>query len=90
MEKKYYAWILLGVFIIIAGAFLVSNRSKTPVVSPVPVQDKISGDAALVKIDLENDADFEQDIDDFDVSEEILDDFDSEDFDVDAIDNNIF
>ncbi len=90
MEKKYYAWIILGVFIIIAGAFLISNRSEAPVVSPAPVKNKISDKTASVKIDLENDADFEQDIDDFNMGEEILDDFDSEDFDADTIDNNIF
>ncbi|GBE16386.1 hypothetical protein BMS3Abin15_00200 [bacterium BMS3Abin15] len=89
MQKKYYVLILLGVFVIIAGLFLALNQSKAPSISPAPSQSKISDDAAPVKIDLENDADFEQDVDDFDVSEEVLDDFDSEDFDADTIDDNV-
>lgn len=71
-----------------------SNYSEAPGGPVQPVADKQSEGSAAggspVQIDLENDADFEQDADDFNAEGDITDDIDSSEFDEEAIDEGAF
>lgn len=87
MAKNRYLWIAVAVAIIIIGAFLITSRSKAP--SDLQQVEKPTADNAPVNIDLENDTDFEQDADDLNINEEVLEDTDSNDFDEEAIDDNV-
>ena len=99
MAKKYYGWILFGVFIIMAGILLIINSSflkndeleiSTPAgnLNSGLSEEKISPENETVsEIDMENsDADFEADIEDFESDLESLDNFD-EDIDLESIDD---
>jgi len=97
MAKKYYGWILFGVFIIIAGILLIMNSSffkndELEISAPagnlnsgLPEEKVLPENETVTEIDMENsDADFEADIDDFESDLESLDDFD-EDIDLESI-----
>jgi len=99
MAKKYYGWILFGVFIIMAGILLIINSSflkndeleiSTPAgnLNSSLSEKKISPENETVsEIDMENsNADFEADIEDFESDLEDLNDFD-EDIDLESIDD---
>ncbi|MCD6149450.1 hypothetical protein J7J13_01540 [bacterium] len=99
MAKKYYGWILFGVFIIIAGILLIINSSflkndeleiSAPAgnLNPSLSEEKILPENETVpEIDMGNsDADFEADIEDFESDLESLDNFD-EDIDLESIDD---
>ena len=99
MSKKYYIWIALGVFIIMASVLLAMNsgffRGEEPVI-PEPVNNSsfslseesvLPEDEAVVEINMENsDVDFEADIDDFESDLESMEGFD-EDIDLESIDD---
>ena len=101
MPKKYYGWILFGVFIFVAGILLTAHfsffKKNGPEVSAPPLlnssssnsagENASSGNETMVEIDMENsDADFEADADDFESDLEDLNDFD-EDIDLESIDD---
>ena len=99
MPKKYYGWVLFGVFIIIAGILLIMNfsffkKNRLEISAPLPfngsnfnsAEENVSSeDETTVEIDMENsDADFEADADDFKNELEDMDEFDK-DIEVDSI-----
>jgi len=99
MARKYYGWILFGVFIIIAGILLIMNNSffgdddleisSSPDIlnSNLTEENILPENEAVVEIDMENsDADFEADIEDFESDLESLDNFD-EDIDLESMDD---
>ena len=97
MAKKYYGWILFGVFIVIAGILLAMNSGffgddELEISAPIDISNSnlteesiLPENETAVEIDMENsDADFEADLDDFESDLENIDDFD-EDIDLESV-----
>lgn len=100
MSKKYYGWIIFGLFIFILGILLIINsdffkKSGLEILEPssdssynLSEENILPVDETAIEIDMENsDADFEADMDDFESDLEDIDNFD-EDMDLESIDDD--
>lgn len=87
MQKKYYIWIVVAVFIVLVGVLLLVNKSKAPELD----QEENGNQQKVIPVefDLGNDLNFEEDVDDLDVGSTELKEFDESDFDIETIDNDI-
>ena len=102
MAKKYYGWILFGVFIVVVVSLLSMNPDLIKIGQPDVTtpsgnlnsrseksssSDSVDNDKTAIEIDMENsDVDFEADISDFESDLENMDDFD-ENIDLESIDD---